>query len=325
MAAPILTTAHRAQREDSMRTSVKLGAAVLGLGAVFVAGVGVGVAVGPVDAPVSHASGHPSSAETAPSPRVAPGGLAVAASGYALELLDDQLPAGRASLAVRVLGPDGGPVFDYDIEHVEDLHLIVVRRDLSGYQRLHPVREPDGTWRAPLELTPGSWRVIADFTPSALGLNVTLGGDLSVPGELTPQRLPEPAAVAQVDGFTVALSGELAAGRESELTLSVSRDGRPVTDLQPYLGSYGHLVGLRVGDLAYLHPSPAEPVEGSAARPGPHLTFAATAPTAGTYRLFLDFRHGNVVHTAAFTVRVLPDGEAAVPDGPARPHQDHGG
>ena len=45
----------------------------------------------------------------------------------------------------------------------------------------------------------------------------------------------------------------------------------------------------------------------------------------GSYRLFLDFRHGNAVHTAAFTVRVLPDGEAAVPDGPARPHQDHGG
>jgi hypothetical protein len=308
-----------------VNTSVKLGAAVLGLGAVFVVGVVLGVAVGPVDAPASHASGHTPAAEPATRSRATPGGLAVAAAGYTLELLDDQLPPGPASLAFRVLGPDGAPVVDYDVEHVEDLHLIAVRRDLSGYQRVHPVLDPDGTWRAPLELTPGSWRVVADFTPSALGLNVTLGSDLSVPGELTPQPLPEPAAVAEVDGFTVALTGELAAGRESELILSVSRDGRPVTDLQPYLGSYGHLVALRVGDLAYLHPSPAEPAEGHAAAPGPDLVFATTAPSAGTYRLFLDFRHGNAVHTAAFTVRVPPNGEAPVPDGSARPGHDHGG
>ena len=295
-----------------MNTSVKLGAAVLGLGAVF------------VDAPASHASGHTPAAEPATRSRATPGGLAVAAAGYALELLDDQLPPGTASLAFRVLGPDGAPVVDYDVEHVEDLHLIAVRRDLSGYQRVHAVLGPDGTWRAPLELTPGSWRVVADFTPSALGLNVTLGSDLSVPGELTPQPLPEPAAVADVDGFTVALTGELAAGRESELILSVSRDGRPVTDLQPDLGSYGHLVALREGDLAYLHPSPAEPAEGTAA-PGPDLVFATTAPSAGTYRLFLDFRHGNAVHTAVFTVRVPPNGEAPVPDGSARPGHDHGG
>jgi len=311
-----------------MNTSVRLGVGVLALGAVFAAAVGVGLAVGPVDAPGTHAAtgaGHAPAAEPATRSRATPGALAVVASGYALDLLDDQLPAGTASLAFRVLGPDGAPVFDYDVEHVEDLHLVAVRRDLSVYQRVHAALGPDGTWRAPLELTPGSWRVIADFTPSALSLNVTLGSDLSVPGELVPQPLPEPAAVAQVDGFTVALTGELAAGRESELTLSVSRDGRPVTDLQPYLGSYGHLVALRMGDLAYLHPSPAEPAEGSTAAPGPHLTFAATAPSMGSYRLFLDFRHGNVVHTAAFTVRVLPDGEAAVPDGPARSHQDHGG
>jgi orotidine-5'-phosphate decarboxylase len=32
------------------------------------------------------------------------------------------------------------------------------------------------------------------------------------------------------------------------------------------------------------------------------VRFATTAPSAGTYRLFLDFKHGDVVRTAAFTV-----------------------
>jgi len=128
----------------------------------------------------------------------------------------------------------------------------------------------------------------------------------------------QPAAVTEVDGYTVVLTGEPAAGAESELTFSVSRDGRPVTDLQPYLGAYGHLVALRDGDLEYLHVHPVEDPQVAPA-PGPHVAFAATAPSAGTHRLFLDFRHGDAVHTAAFTVQVA--GTAA--DEPAA--HGHGG
>ena len=36
-------------------------------------------------------------------------------------------------------------------------------------------------------------------------------------------------------------------------------------------------------------------------RPGPDVSFGTTAPSAGTYRLFLNFRHGGVVRTAEFT------------------------
>jgi hypothetical protein len=99
-----------------------------------------------------------------------------------------------------------------------------------------------------------------------------------------------------VDGYTVTVDGHLVAGRTSRLTLSVAKDGTPVTDLQPYLGSYGHLVALRVGDLAYLHVHPLE-TDG----PGPGITFDVEVPTAGAYRLFLDFQHGGTVRTASFT------------------------
>ncbi|MEK8109242.1 hypothetical protein NKG94_40115 [Micromonospora sp. M12] len=37
------------------------------------------------------------------------------------------------------------------------MHLIVVRRDLTGYQHLHPTMAKDGTWSVPLTLAqPGS-------------------------------------------------------------------------------------------------------------------------------------------------------------------------
>jgi hypothetical protein len=76
-----------------------------------------------------------------------------------------------------------------------------------------------------------------------------------------------------------------------------------VTSLQPYLGAFGHLVSLRDGDLAYLHTHPAaEAHDGD--RGGPTVAFATEFPTAGSYRLFLDFKADGKVHTAEFTVTV---------------------
>jgi hypothetical protein len=182
------------------------------------------------------------------------------------------------------------------------MHLIVARRDLSGFRHVHPELAADGTWRVASPLAgPGVWRAFADFTPTG-GEALTLGVDVTVPGALEPRPLPAPATSTTVDGYTVTLAGTPQPGRTAELTLTVSRDGKPVTDLQPYLGAYGHLVALRQGDLAYLHVHP-DGAPGDGRTPaGPEIRCAAEIPSAGSYRLYLDFRHGDVVHTAEFTV-----------------------
>jgi hypothetical protein len=299
-----------------MDTPARLATVALGLGAVFAAAVGVGAAVGPIGAPEAHDSaGAPVATHTA-----APEAGTPAAPEYVLDVFEGQPPAGTTTVAFRVLGPEGAPVIAYTEDHGEDLHLVAVRSDLSGYQHVHPEMAADGTWTAPLTLTPGNWRLVADTTPAGTAGDLALTGDLQVAGSDELQPLPEPGVRTEVDGYTVVLSGGLAPGAESELTFSVSRDGVPVTDLQPYLGAYGHLVALREGDLEYLHVHPVED-DAVATAPGPHVEFAATAPSAGTYRLFLDFRHGDTVHTAAFTVPVAPGG--AAPDEPAG--HGHGG
>ena len=76
-------------------------------------------------------------------------------------------------------------------------------------------------------------------------------------------------------------------------------DEGPVEDLEPYLGALGHLVALRESDLAFLHVHP-ETDEGS----GPRISFRATFPSEGRYRLFLQFAHAGGVKTAAFTLEV---------------------
>ena len=232
-----------------------------------------------------------------------PGGLQVAQDGYRL-VLDHPVTkaADDGALSFRVLGPDGEPLRRYTTSHDKDLHLILARRDLSGFQHVHPRLGADGTWSVPTSLAPGSWRVFADFDPAGPVGPLTLGADLLVPGPLTPKPLPAPSTTAVVDGYTVTLEGALDPGHDSQLTLSVSRGGRPVTDLEPYLAAYGHLVALRQGDLAYLHVHPdGEPGDGRT-RPGPAVVFHTTAPSDGTYRLYLDFKHGGVVRTAEFTL-----------------------
>ncbi|SFW65027.1 hypothetical protein [Amycolatopsis australiensis] len=276
-----------------MNTTARLAVFGGALALLAAGGFVAGKTAGPVAAATEdHDTAMPGHTEMA---ATLPGGLASSQDGYTFTVTDP----GRFSFTIT--GPDGKPVTAFDVEHEKKLHLIVVRRDTAGFQHVHPAMAPDGTWSVPLTLpAAGSYRAFADFAPTG-GKPMTLGADFSVAGDYQPASYPL-SRTAHVDGYTVQLDGDLTAGKTSPLTLSVSRDGVPVTDLQPYLGAYGHLVALRGGDLAYLHVHPdGEPGDGKTPA-GPQVKFAAEVPSAGTYRLFLDFKHGDVVRTAEFTV-----------------------
>ena len=136
------------------------------------------------------------------------GGLEAAADGYTLRLADDRLDAGRQPFTFTVTGPDGQPVTAYDEQHERDLHLIVVRRDLTGFQHVHPTLDAaTGEWTHRRgALTPGAWRVLADFRPTG-GEPLVLGTDLLVSGEFAPEPLGEDRLDAHVDGYDVILGG----------------------------------------------------------------------------------------------------------------------
>lgn len=233
----------------------------------------------------------------------APGGLQITQDGYTLELAEPITEPGEIDFRFRILGPDGKPVTDYTAIHDRELHLIVARRELTGFWHVHPELGADGIWAVRLNLPEaGAYRVFTDIAPRALGKTITLGADLGVAGPYRPRPVPEAARTALVDGYEVVLDGDLVPGEGRLVTFTVRKDGEPVTDLQPYLAAYGHLVILRAGDLAYIHVHPdGEPGDGVTA-PGPDVTFHAAVPGPGTYRLFLNFEHGEVVRTAAFTL-----------------------
>lgn len=289
-----------------MRTPWKLSLFSLGLGAVFTVAFGGGRLVGP--ATVAEQPPHPSDGHHSQGPAGPPGGLQVAQDGYRLQPLTTGLSTQAArTVRFRILGPDDAVVTSYAPTHEKLLHLIVVRRDLTGFQHLHPTLEPDGTWSVPVRVAAaGQYRILADFLPAGRTSALTLGVDVAAPGDFQPRPLPAASRTTTADGYTVTVEGDLVPGTSSRLTMTVTKGGRPVTDLQPYLAAYGHLVALREGDLAYLHVHPDGAPGDGRTHAGPGIVFYAEVPSAGSYRLFLDFRHGGVVRTAAFTAVAGP-------------------
>jgi Cu+-exporting ATPase len=136
---------------------------------------------------------------------------------------------------------------------------------------------------------------------------LTVAGTAPAPGLLRAG-----ARTVVVDGVAVALTGELRAGRASELHFSFSdaRTGSPVTDLQPYLAAAGHIVVMRSDAQTFAHEH-AEVADGRG-RPrfatpgvtfGPELDVHVHADTPATYRLWAQFElAGGRVITAPFTL-----------------------
>jgi hypothetical protein len=228
-------------------------------------------------------------------------GLRDRLAGLRLAPRSRTVPAGASTMwRFQILGCDGRAIRHFQRDNTKLLHLIVVRTDLTGYQHLHPTLGSDGTFTIGLRLArPGTYRAIADFAID--GRKYVLGTNLTAPGRVETEPLPAPGIQASADGYAVELQrpAQVTAGQEAQLTFRITRHGQPATDLQPYLGAYGHLVALHVPELAYSHVHPNGEDRASGA-----ITFGTELSQRGTYRLFLQFQTHGTVHTVAFTQTV---------------------
>lgn len=283
-----------------MNAGAKLAAYGLVLAGMIGGGAAIGATVGPIETGArgaEHGGGHAGDGpEATPATRDLPaGGLLVSQDGYTFDPATRSLDAGRTNrFSFTIAGPGGQPLKEYERLHDRELHLIVVSNDLAQFHHVHPTRDERGTWSIDLPpLQPGAHRAYADFQPRN-GEQLTLGVNLTVPGLVpAPTKLGERHTV-EVDNYQVTLSGDPQPGVDSEVTITVRRDGAVVTT-EPYLGAAGHLVAIRDGDLAYLHVHPLDDV------PAGPVRFAVEVPSAGTYGMYFDFSVDGVVRTAAFT------------------------
>ena len=239
---------------------------------------------------------------------------------YRLEMTSSPpapVPNQTARLRLTVRDPDSNAIVRrFAIVHEKIFHLFVVSHDLEHYAHLHPEQIDDGSFALDVTLPrAGYYKVYADFLPAAgtpqviPRLLVTKDFDHGLASS-SARLVPDMVLRKKVDGMSVdlLLPETLVAGREEKFTYQVTdlASGAAVTDLEPYLGAWGHslLMSEDTLDLVHAHPIELLAERTTAASGGPTLTFKALLPKAGHYRIWTQIKRRGEVTTAVFTIRV---------------------
>jgi hypothetical protein len=197
--------------------------------------------------------------------------------------------------------------------HERPFHLFAIRDDLREFSHLHPALQPDGSFElSGVSFGSGPYHLYADFLPAGGAPQLIRKTLLPAPmarrfsGSPTPHLVRELADKTD-GGLRVRAepdAGGLIAGRPSLIAfrLEDSATGTPISDLQPYLGAWGHafIVSADLADAVHSHPITPLTSPG-----GPTIFFQQRFPRAGLYRVWAQFQRGGTVATVSFTVDVV--------------------
>jgi hypothetical protein len=216
----------------------------------------------------------------------------------------------RLRLVVRDRGTNEA-VTHFDEMHERLLHLFVVSSDLQYFDHVHPVPANDGSFEIPLTLPlAGAYRLVADLLPTG-GAPQTLQHTLltsgHVAGAMKRQVDPRAETLEAVDGDVrarLAMAGART-GDDAHLVLELTdrQSGAPITDVEPYLGAWGHmfLASHDLADVVHSHPLIEETKPG-----GPTITFQTLFARSGWYRVWTQIQRRGRLLTFGFTVRAAP-------------------
>ena len=238
---------------------------------------------------------------------------------------------------------------DFLPDHGHLMHLFIVRMpQMDRMWHLHPDLVGNGEFvQAPPSLPAGSYKLFADVVHLS-GFPETPVADLDLPADLAGKPLsgddaegvspplsafaPQRATSPLRNGYRMVrlnATGPLFAKQMQHLAFEVQdRSGRPVTDLEPYMGMAGHAEFLLAGAsvFAHVHPSGTVPMAAldltseskESKRVSPHgsghaamhhmggssipaqLAFPFGFPKGGRYRMFIQIQRAGAPETAAF-------------------------
>lgn len=200
-------------------------------------------------------------------------------------------------------------VKDFDIAHTKVFHLLLASSDLSWFAHEHPEAQPDGTFTiSQVFPTGGLYRIYADVAPRGAGSQI-LGTTLNVRGA-TPKPIPlVPSSLKNtVDGITagVSLASPVPIGRSTSIAFQLTNalSGQPLTDLEPYLGAFGHLMIIHQDGQTVVHSHPAEDEAGLAQSRKGNVLFNARFPKPGIYKAWGQFQRAGKVVTLPFVLKI---------------------
>jgi hypothetical protein len=245
-------------------------------------------------------------------------------------------PGRKTTLFFRFRHPGTGEVVKkFEVVHERQFHLFVISQDMEYFQHIHPAERPDGTWTIEVTLPKaGYYKVLCDLLPSGGAAQfiaqplVTAGyaGDLE---GVSAHLVPDTNVTKTVDDITAKVTYDpktFVVGLYGHMTffLTDTATGHAITDLQTYLGAFGHTLIMSEDMEDYVHSHPldilAMPDDDGGPpqfvippgadlekiRGGPEVTFEGLMPKPGNYRAWTQFRRNGQIRTFAFTFNVVP-------------------
>lgn len=211
-------------------------------------------------------------------------------------------------------GSTGLPIDDLITHHDSLLHLVVISADGAFYTHIHPSRAAPG--RFAIAITPdrpGRYTAYAEIERRDSGTQV-IARDFVVGGTGfgRPGQFQSLGTQRQIGDLQVQVASSLAdvqAGKQATFTFSFSKGGKPVDDLQPWLGMAGHMIARSADGAIFAHihafgPMAPSGILETGINYGPDIQFVYTFPQPGRYQIWGQFRHAEQIVTVPIEVEV---------------------
>jgi hypothetical protein len=214
------------------------------------------------------------------------------------------MPNTDTAITIQIQDKEGKPIDKFDINHEKKMHLIVVSKDLSYFNHIHPEYKGKGEFVVTTQFPDsGDYKLFADYVPTGSSATsqskwVTVDGTTPELAKITP----ETNFVKTVNDIDVTLTFDhLMAGMDLNLKFNMvdAKTKKPVTDLQPYLGAVGHVVIISADAEQYIHVHPTDEKA-----KGPDAQFMTQFPKSGVYKIWGQFQRNGETFIVPFVVEV---------------------
>lgn len=206
---------------------------------------------------------------------------------------------------------DGKPLTFDDLKeaHTKKLHLLIVDPSLTDYHHIHPIAGKNAG-EFVFDFTPkknDSYRVWADVIPITTGKQEYVMADMGSAAKDKATINKDTSMTSMVDGynFTLALDSEPKAGSAVMGNITVTKGGKPFTQLEPVMGAFAHVVGFTedYNSVMHIHPMGKEPTSDTE-RGGPKLEFHIEPKKAGFVKMFAQVKIGGKDIFAPFAIMI---------------------
>lgn len=208
----------------------------------------------------------------------------------------------------------GASLTGLNVVHEKKMHVFIVGQDLKEFTHTHPDDYPNGT----IDEDMGAYEILHNFTKSGKylimsdytvkGTNVVKKSVFQVSGSGQMGPITNEFDDGSV-GYDAVLSsdGPIEVGRESAITINLTKDGESIRDLQMYLGSEMHAFIVKEDFSKAGHTHAYRPGHAmhfgnmSQIYYGPSIPLRYNFQDSGRYALFVMFKHdGNVITKRMF-------------------------